>query len=172
MIAPSNTASRAVALTRAGTVAVVAALMAGYYLLPAGGRLSPGLWLAVFVAGLAVLGTLIVVAVRRLAASSPDTRLAGLICLLGLAVSFFSRSYCQLAQLPGQFTDLRTHTDALYFTVSTLSTVGFGDVHAAGQLARLAVTVQIVFDLVFIAAAAALITSMMQARAVRRGPGG
>jgi hypothetical protein len=115
MTALRNTASRAVVLTRAATVAVVAALTADYYLLPAGGRLGPGLWLAVFVAGLAVLGTLIVVAVHRLAASSPDTRLAGLICLLGLAVSFFSRAYYQLAQLPGQFTDLRTRTDALYF---------------------------------------------------------
>jgi len=124
MTARKKTTSRAIGLTSAAIVAVAAAVTVGYYLLPAGGRLSPGSWVAVFVAGLVVLGTLMVVAVRRLVASSPNTRLAGLICLLCLAVSFFARAYYLLGQRPGQFADLRTRTDALYFTVSTLSTVG------------------------------------------------
>ena len=46
---------------------------------------------------------------------------------------------------------METKTDALYFTMSTLATVGFGDVHATGQLARLLVTIQIAFNLVFVA---------------------
>ena len=95
-----------------------------------------------------------------------------MICLLCLAVSFFARAYYLLAQLPGQFDGLRTRTDALYFTVSTLSTVGYGDVHATGQLARAAVTVQIVFDLVFIGAAAAVISEMLRARGTRRRQAG
>lgn len=168
MAARTKTASRATGPARAVTAAVVAALTAGCYLLPAGGRLSPGCWAAVFTTGLVVLGTLMVVAARRLAASGPDTRLAGLACLLCLAVSFFSRAYYLLARQPGQFAGLHTRTDAVYFTVSTLSTVGYGDVHAAGQLARLAVTAQILFDLVFIATAVAVISGTLRARATRR----
>ena len=45
--------------------------------------------------------------------------------------------------------------DAVYFTVTTLSTVGFGDVVATGQArARVAVTCQVVFSVTFISLAA------------------
>jgi voltage-gated potassium channel len=36
-----------------------------------------------------------------------------------------------------------THTDALYFTVTVFATVGFGDITARTDTARLLVTVQI-----------------------------
>jgi len=41
-----------------------------------------------------------------------------------------------------------TRTDALYFTVTVFTTVGFGDITAASQSARLVVTVQMLLDLV------------------------
>jgi Ion channel len=40
-----------------------------------------------------------------------------------------------------------TRTDMLYFTVTVFSSVGFGDITAASQLARLVVTARIVLDL-------------------------
>jgi voltage-gated potassium channel len=40
-----------------------------------------------------------------------------------------------------------TRTDALYFTVTVFATVGFGDIVATTQVARLVVTVQMVLDL-------------------------
>jgi voltage-gated potassium channel len=76
-----------------------------------------------------------------------------------------------VARLPGQFSDLHTKTDALYFTISTIATVGFGDVHASGQLARAAVTVQIVFNLVFLGAAVAMISGFIRERARSRRSG-
>ncbi len=90
--------------------------------------------------------------------------------LLCLTVLFFAEAYYLLAQTPGQLTDLRTKTDALYFTVTTLSTVGYGDVHAAGQLARVAVTLQIVYDLVFIGLAVAVGGQLLRAKAAQRPP--
>jgi voltage-gated potassium channel len=57
-----------------------------------------------------------------------------------------------------QFAGLQTRTDALYFAVTTLATVGFGDVHAQGQLARQVVTVQMVFNVVVLASAARVLT--------------
>jgi len=47
--------------------------------------------------------------------------------------------------------------DALYFTVSTVATVGFGDVHAVGSAARVAVTVHMVMDLLVLGIAARLV---------------
>jgi hypothetical protein len=41
-----------------------------------------------------------------------------------------------------------THTDGLYFTVTVFSTVGFGDITAKSQMARLVVTGQMIADLV------------------------
>lgn len=86
-----------------------------------------------------------------------------------MTVFFFAEAYYLLAATPGQLTDLRTKTDALYFTITTMSTVGYGDVHAAGQLARVAVTLQIVFDLFFIGTAVAVAGGILRTKAARRG---
>jgi hypothetical protein len=51
---------------------------------------------------------------------------------------------------PASFTHSLTRTDALYFTVTTFSTVGYGDITAASQTARVVVTVQMLLDLLAI----------------------
>ncbi|MFD2354494.1 potassium channel family protein [Nonomuraea ferruginea] len=68
----------------------------------------------------------------------------------------------------GEFAGLETRTDALYFAVSTLATVGFGDVHAQGQLARGLVLVQMAFNLIVLATAATLLTGKLKAGQARR----
>jgi voltage-gated potassium channel len=129
-------------------------------------------WELLFSCGVVVLGLLIVLAIRRLLRAGEAARIRGLLLLLILTVLWFSWCDASVAKLPGQFADLHTKIDALYFTVSTLTTVGFGDVHAAGQLARAAVTVQMVFNLVFIGLAAGMVTGFLRARATKRmGPG-
>ena len=57
--------------------------------------------------------------------------------LIVLLVMAFSLTFflLELAS-PGQIEELHTRTDALYFTLSTMATVGYGDVHAVGQAAR------------------------------------
>ena len=148
-----------------GSVALVAAATAVYYVLPVPGRMHESSWAVMFFLGAAMLGALILAAVRRLLRAGEDARIRGLILLLTLTVLFFSWSDESLARLPGQFTLLSTKTDSLYFNISTLATVGFGDVHPVGQLARAAVTVQIVFNLVFLGAAVSLITGFFRTRA-------
>ena len=53
----------------------------------------------------------------------------------------------------GQINGVITKLDALYFTVTVVSTVGFGDITAVGQTARAVVTIQMIFDLAFLAIA-------------------
>jgi voltage-gated potassium channel len=152
----------------AQTVGLIAVGTAAYFLLPLPGRMRTESWVLLFCVGAALLGTLIVLSIRRLLREGEETRIRGLILLLCLTVLFFSYTDAILAAEPGQYVDLHTRTDALYFTVSTLATVGFGDVHASGQVARAAETLQIVFNLVFLGAAVGTISRMWQARTSRR----
>ena len=51
-----------------------------------------------------------------------------------------------------------------------MATVGFGDVHAQGQVARALVTVQMAFSVGFLAAVTALFRKHLGERASRRPP--
>jgi voltage-gated potassium channel len=143
-----------------------------YFVLPIPGRMREDSWALLFSCGVVVLGLLITLAIRRLLRAGEGARIRGLVLLLVLTLLFFSWCDESVAELPGQFADLHTKIDALYFTVSTLTTVGFGDVHATGQLARAAVTVQMVFNLVFIGLAAGVVTGFLRTRATHRATAG
>ncbi len=154
----------------AATVVLMAAATAGYYLLPVPGRMQKASWALMFSVGAAVLGVLILTAISKLMRAGANARIRGLVLLHTLTVLFFSWSDDSVAELPGQFVQLTSKTDSLYFNVSTLATVGFGDVHPAGQLARAAVTLQIVFNLVFIGAAVSMISGYFRTQAHGRMP--
>jgi voltage-gated potassium channel len=121
---------------------------------------------------LAGLGVLVWVTVRQLRvmtqveAGDPRVRLDVLALVVVVVVPLFALGYYALEQAdPGQFADLATKTDALYFALSTLATVGFGDVHATEQLSRALVTLQMAFDVVFVTALASILTTQLRARA-------
>jgi Ion channel len=62
-------------------------------------------------------------------------------------------------------------TAALYFTVTVFSTVGFGDITAKTEAARLAVTGQMIADLVIIGLAVRVIVGAVK-QGRRRQPAG
>jgi voltage-gated potassium channel len=68
---------------------------------------------------------------------------------------------------PSEFVGVETKTDALYFALTTLATVGFGDVHAEGQVARVLLIVQMTFNVVVLTRAAQV---LLASRAVQRLP--
>jgi hypothetical protein len=75
-----------------------------------------------------------------------------------LLVLGFATVYFVLAlNVDRQFQGIANRTDALYFAVSTVATVGFGDVHASGTIARALVTVQMIFDLIYLGTAVRLL---------------
>ncbi len=122
-------------------------------------------WGILFSCGVVVLGLLILLTVARLLRAGEQARIRVLVLLLTVTVLFFSWADESVSRLPDQFVSLSTKTDALYFNISTLATVGFGDVHPAGQLARAAVTLQIVFNLVFLGTAVSVISGFFRTRA-------
>ena len=88
--------------------------------------------------------------------------------LLVLLVMASSLTFFLLNQTaPDQITGLETRTDALYFTLSTMTTVGYGDIHAEGQLARALVCVLLVFNVVVVASLIRLYTTRDRAGHVR-----
>jgi voltage-gated potassium channel len=153
-------------------LAVIIALLIAYYLLPSGSRIGLDGFAVLFCIGVVVLSALILILANRLLAADPAAaKVIGLLAVVCIAILFFARADYLLALEPGQFAELHTKTDALYFNVSTLATVGFGDVHATGQAARAAVTVQVVFNLVFIGLGVTLVTGLLKHRARSRSSG-
>lgn len=118
--------------------------------------------LGVVVAALVLLVLLFRVHLRRSAAAQERhwLRVQWLLATLYGLVLLFALAYAALAAAaPGQFTGIEDRLDALYFSVTLVATVGFGDVHASGSAARLLVTVHMVFNLVYLGTAIRVLSS-------------
>jgi len=152
---------------RAGLCAV--GLLVVYYAVPVRSEASLGrlvLSLSLTLVGVALLGGSIVAQLRRHMRRSQDESVPTLLMLLGLVAVVFALGYYVLNEhSPGQLTGVSTRTDALYFTVATLTTVGYGDVHAEGQVARGLVTLQLLFDVVFVGALVSTVVRILRSRA-------
>jgi voltage-gated potassium channel len=147
-------------------------LLLVYFVVPAEPRLPSGAVVArtaVTLLTFAVLGFLIVRQLRLEVDRGPDYRVDGLVASVMAVIVVFSLSYYILAERnPSQIAGLHTRIDALYFTVSTLATVGFGDVHTTGQAARVMVLLQMFFNVVFITTAATLLSGRIRGVAEQR----
>ena len=65
-----------------------------------------------------------------------------------LFLLLFASAYVVMARAtPASFSEHITRTDSLYFTIGTFTTVGYGDITAVSQAARVVVTVQMILDL-------------------------
>jgi hypothetical protein len=133
------------------------------------------LWWIGAVGGLMVVAAIVPWTVRRVRAIlvSEQPLVEGAIVLtlvfVLLVVSFSLVYYTLQHHKTAQFADLNTKLDSVYFVVSTLATVGFGDVHATGQLARGLVTLQIVFDFAFLGLTLRVVTSAARKRMEETG---
>jgi hypothetical protein len=154
----------------ARSAVVVAAVLVAYYLNPAPG--SPGPVVSITWA-VVTIGGCTLVALRQVHGrvaeyhASGDRGLVGLETLANVVVFvaiFFAGTYLFLSHQHNQVAGIKTHTDALYFSMTVLSTVGFGDIHATGQAARLIVTTQMLFDLVFVTSLVGFIVSSISVR--------
>ncbi|MCL3819327.1 ion channel [Aeromicrobium wangtongii] len=141
------------AWARPGWTAV--ALLLVYFAVPVTWDSPPaviGISLVLTFAGLILLARMMVLEVRavRDGTTRRSDRAVAMMLML-VVVAFAMTFYLMELFAPGQISGLRTRIDALYFTVSTMATVGFGDVHATGQAARAVVSALIVFTAVVVA---------------------
>lgn len=148
------------------TVAVAAILIGSYYLLPdrlesAGGvvfRIAAGLVLLVGVLGWALRSVL--------RAQYPQLRAIEAFSLaLSALIVVFAFGYLSMsANDADAFEEPLSHTDALYFTLTTVTTVGFGDIAPESDAARGLVMVQMVLDFVLIGAGIRLLALVAKRR--------
>ncbi|MEU1284818.1 ion channel [Kitasatospora sp. NPDC005856] len=145
-------------------------LMVGYFTLPVEwlGERRPRLSWLVFIVALVGMSWLMLAKIIGLMRGTAKRPVAWLIFLIFLALTIFAATYYVLGSHKPEFAGLETRLDALYFTVVTMATVGYGDITPAGQTARLVVTLQIGYNFVFLAAAAGTASRAIRGNVERR----
>jgi voltage-gated potassium channel len=131
-------------------LATTVVMVALYYLLPLDRR-SDALVFVVLAVGVALLATMIAWQVRAIEDSDyPGIRaVQALASTTPLFLLLFASTYVLLSRSDAAtFTEPLSRSDALYFTVTIFATVGFGDISAKTETARLVVTTQMLLDLV------------------------
>jgi len=144
----------------------VAALVAIYYLLPLDHESTPAA-VTILIIGLVGFIALVTYHVRSIMRSPfPQLRaIEALATNVPLFLLLFAATYVVLAAISASnFGEHLSHTDGLYFAVTVFSTVGFGDITAKTQTARLLVTGQMIADLIILGLAIKVIVG-----AVKRG---
>jgi voltage-gated potassium channel len=155
----------------AGTVTALTVL---YYLLPLD-RTSAGAAVTILFTGLAVFIGLVALQTRAIIRSPfPGLRaVEALATSVPLFLLLFASTYVVMARMSaGNFDGPLTHTDGLYFTVTVFSTVGFGDITAKTEAARLVVTGQMIADLVILGLAVKIIVGAVTRRRQPADAGG
>ena len=149
------------------------ALVAIYYLLPLD-RASTAVAVTMLIIGLVALIGLVAFQVRSII-RSPFPLLRGVEALatsIPLFLLLFAATYVVLATISaGNFSQPLSRTDALYFTVTVFATVGFGDITAKTEVARLVVTGQMIADLFVLGLGVRVLVSAVQ-RGRQRPPAG
>lgn len=150
-------------------VGIVALVLCLYFVVPVNAHPHGGPVLrAVLAVVLFVALAAAVLSQVRLSLADESRRLDGLVTAIVAVWVVFSLVFYLLAvRQHGQLEGLHTRVDALYFAASTMLTIGYGDVHATGQLARGLVLLQMLFDIVFVATAATTLSAHVRRRAGR-----
>jgi voltage-gated potassium channel len=87
----------------------------------------------------------------------------GLFLALPVFILLFASAYYTMSRGDAsRFSSPLSRTDALYFTVTIFSTVGFGDITPKSEPARLTVSAQMLLDLVVLGAGVRIILNAVQ----------
>jgi len=156
----------------ARAIVVSAGLVVAYYLLPMDTRFDGGA-VTGLVLGLIAVTALFLWQVRAIVRSPhPELRaVESLAAVIPLFLLLFATSYFLLERAaPGSFTEPLTRTDALYLALTVTSTVGFGDITAHTETARVMAMIQMVGGILLVGVAARVVVKAVEAGRRRQGP--
>ena len=149
---------------------VATVLVVLYYLLPLDRPLDTGTAVRLLI-GLLVFAGLAVWQVKAIAGSRyPGLRAAeALGLIIPLYLLLFASTYFLMERASAaSFTQPLTRTDALYFSVTVFTTVGFGDIAARSEIARVLLIIQMLADLALLGAGARVLLGAVQRGQQRR----
>jgi voltage-gated potassium channel len=152
----------------------VGGMVVAFWLLPLDGLgpRHPAVSWSVFVTLLTVVAVLMLWQIRDIVTQRQAGRPGLVIPLLVILSAFvFAAAYYALAKQPGEVHGLHTRLDALYFTLVSLSTIGYGDIAPTGQTARFVCILQILYSFVFLTAATTALQRYVRSVVGKRGGG-
>jgi Ion channel len=152
------------------SVLVAAVLVVLYYVLPLDRPWDSDTAVRLLI-GLLVFAGVVVWGIRSIAGSRyPGVRaVEALALILPFFLLLFASTYFEMERnSAASFTQPLTRTDALYFTVTVFTTVGFGDITAKSETARIVLIVQMLADLVFLGAVLRVLLGAVQRGRQRR----
>jgi voltage-gated potassium channel len=146
-------------------LAIMIVLIVVYYLAPLDRMAGVPFWLSLSL-GMLLLAAVTAYQVRAILRSlHPAVRgIEAVAVTVPLFLVLFAAAYFLVsATAKDNFSEgPLTRTDALYFTVTTFATVGFGDVTPVSQFTRILVTVQMILDLIILGAVIRLFLGAVQ----------
>lgn len=152
-------------------LAITLGMLLLYAFVPVPGR-SGAAAVIEMIAGLALFVVLVAWQLRKIVrAEHPVLRAVELIAFsLPLLIIVFAFTFLTLSRAdPGSFSEHLDRVDAMYYTVSTLATVGFGDITPTSAGARIIVTFQMLLDLALVAGLVRLVILATRTGLERRG---
>jgi len=153
------------------SLVVAILLFVGFYTLPMDRPERAGV--IVLIVGFAVLALVLTWQVRAIM-GSPYPRLRAFETLtigIPLLLIVFASAYYLIQNAdPNSFTQPLSKTDSLYFTITVFATVGFGDITAKTEVARILVSIQMMFDLAVFGLVAKLIFGAVEVALKKKAP--
>jgi voltage-gated potassium channel len=152
------------------TLATLTLVIAIYFLMPLDHAMNGATVVELAVGVLALFG-IVAWQLRSIVRSKyPGIRaVEGLAFSVPLFILLFATTYFLIDHAqPAAFGQRLSRIDCMYFSATVFTTVGFGDIAAKGQGARVIVTVQMMLDLVVIGIVARLVVGAIKVSQQRR----
>lgn len=149
------------------SIAWVAGIVTAYYVLPWNG----GVGATVAVRVVLALALLVVVSITAVSSVLKDPypvlrAFRALAVVVALAIVSFASIYLLVSSNdPAAFSELLGSTDALYFSLTTTTTVGYGDISAKSEAARIVVMIQMVANVLVVGVTARVLFHAARQRA-------
>jgi hypothetical protein len=164
--------TRRVAASLLGSATSLTLLIVVYYAAPLDRGLDAG---TLIIFGLGLLGFVAVITWQMRAITRSDRpRLRATQAFatgFPLLLVLYAATYIVIAHnQPDSFSEELSRTDALYFTVTVFATVGFGDITAKTEVARILVSIQMLFDLAVFGLVAKLIFGAVEVALKKNAP--
>ena len=144
---------RELLLTVARVLVAMVARLVAYFVFPLDDRDNPTAGFVAVVGSLTIFGVVFLRQLRRIRhAEYPLLRAAEAIVLVAMVFVVLMSSIAMAfsTQNADAYSESLDRIDALYFTVTTLATVGFGDITPTASSTRVFTTVQIVLGVVLL----------------------